>query len=195
MSRVGGSDHRSGDWLVNTIIAVMVGLVVAVVVVGASILIDRHSAPGIEIVHHQPAAPKVHISGAVATPGVYSLPANARLADAIAAGGGLSARADPSGINLAARVGDGERIVIPAIEEAQPSEGESTPAGPGMININTATAAELEVLPGIGPVLAGRIVDDREANGPFLGVDGLTRVDGISAATVDEVRDLVTIDE
>jgi len=195
VSGAGGSDHRSGDWFVNTIIAVIVGLVVAVVVVGASILIDRHSAPGIEIVHHQPVAPKVHISGAVATPGAYSLPANARLADAIAAGGGLSASADPSGINLAARVGDGERIVIPAIEESDPSAADATRTGPGMININTATAGELELLPGIGPVLAGRIVDDRESNGPFLAVDGLTRVDGISASTVDEVRDLVTIDE
>lgn len=153
----------------------------------------------------------VDVRGGVATPGVITLPAAARVADAVAASGGLSAGADVSQLNLAARLADGQRLVIPTgpppaaaapaqsptvqgVVNAATQPPASTTVSPvRLVNINTASVEELEALPGIGEVLAGRIVAYREANGPFRTVDQLGEVSGISAKLVESLRPLVTV--
>lgn len=144
----------------------------------------------------------VHIDGAVVHPGVVTLPAGARLDEAIAAVGGLTPDADVSRLFLAARVGDGERITIPRRDGAtNDSTGASdgTPdggeRGVGRLNINTATSAQLEELPGVGAVLAERIVAYRDAHGPFTSVDQLTDVEGIGPSLLEKLRPLVTVGE
>ena len=140
----------------------------------------------------------VHVSmaGAIATPGVVVLGPDSRLADAIEAAGGLRADADVSGLNLAGRVGDGEHIVIPvgAAGNAGPS-GTDVRVEPGRIDLNVATASELEALPGIGEVLAARIVAYRESHGSFATVDDLAKVEGISTGMLEELRPLVTVSD
>lgn len=122
----------------------------------------------------------VHVDGAVAAPGVYELPADARANDAVVAAGGLAPGADTSSINLAAPVGDGDKVHVPVEGEAAPSgspEGEGASGGP--VNINTATVEELDELPGVGEATARAIVEEREANGPFLVPEDIMRVSGI----------------
>ena len=139
----------------------------------------------------------VHISGAVGRPGVYTLADGSRLVDALQAAGGLREDAAGDSLNLAAPLADGQRVHVPALGETPPATASLTaaPASPGEpasasgpVNLNTATARELESLPGIGPALAERIVEDREANGPYATLDDLARVRGIGAATVDKIR-------
>jgi competence protein ComEA len=159
----------------------------------------------------------VYVSGEVLEPGVYTLPAGARIGDAVAASGGFTSRANPGGINLAARLQDEQHITVPRVGETVEAEaangpstggasesasnGESTPGHPfaspvtsvRKVNINTASASELEALPGIGEVLSRRIVADREAHGPFKTVDDLMRVPGIKQGLMSGLRDLVTV--
>ena len=142
----------------------------------------------------------VSVEGAVTAPGVYHLPNDARMVDAITAAGGFASGADLSEVNMAARLTDEQRIVIlssgPDLAGSPMSATAgvtSESAGAPLININTADALELDSLPGIGPVLAGRIVTYREANGPFTRIEELARVDGISMATVDKLRDRITV--
>lgn len=134
----------------------------------------------------------VQVSGAVNAPDVYQLDPNARLGDAIEAAGGATANADLAQLNLARRLQDGESVVIPAV---MPTPGPGTPVSTvaGSININTATADELDSLPGIGPALADAIIEYRTDNGPFGSVDELARVPGISARMVDAMRSQITI--
>ncbi len=148
----------------------------------------------------------VHVVGAVRRPGLYVLPAGARVADAVGKAGGLLGNAADRGANLARPLTDGEQIVIPTQDElessgARPGAGgtggtsantagtSSSAAGP--ININTADTALLDTLPGVGPSTAQRIVADREANGPFASVDDLARVTGIGPKKLESLRDLV----
>jgi competence protein ComEA len=141
----------------------------------------------------------VHVAGAVVEPGVYELGADARVRDVIVAAGGPTETADWNALNLAAVVADGVKVYVPSLGEELPpslvasSGGTGTaqrPAGP--IDLNVATADELEALPGVGPATASAIVVDRERNGPFLDVDDLDRVPGIGPAKLDALRDLVT---
>ncbi len=143
------------------------------------------------------AAPTVTVSvvGQVVRPGLVVLPAGARVADAVAAAGGLLPGADPAVVNLAAVVTDGQQIAVglpgaAAVPGASASPGA---AGSGRVPLNSATAAELDALPGIGPVLAQRIVEHRDANGPFTAVEQLDDVPGIGPATFDELADLVAV--
>lgn len=147
-----------------------------------------------------PADVTVHVAGAVADPGVHVLPAGARVVDAVDRAGGATPTAELDGLNLAAPVVDGQRIYVPEAGEVDPAsvaagpppvEGSVAPSGP--IDVNRATAAELEGLPGVGPATAAAIVDDRERNGPFAAVDDLDRVPGIGPAKLDAIRDLVTV--
>lgn len=144
----------------------------------------------------------VHVAGAVLRPGVYILKPGDRVADAIAEAGGALGSAAPDAVNLARIVSDGERIYIPTQEEAA-SGPLADPAGsaagawdasqtPGKIDINKATASELEELPGVGPATAEKIVKDREANGPFRAPEDLMRVPGIGPKKFEAMRDLVT---
>ena len=181
----------------------VVALVAAVAAVYAIFqALDERSAPPILIEDASANLPLVvEVRGEVAAPGVFALSPGARLQDAIRAAGGLSNEADLSTVNLARRLRDGELVVILAL----PTPG-STPVLPAdgadnstlaedrraRININTATAEELEALPSVGEVIAARIIAYREQNGPFRSVDDLIHVQGISDQTIDEFRDLVT---
>ena len=142
----------------------------------------------------------VEVRGAVVRPGVYALPEDGRVGQLVDLAGGVTPDADLRRLNLARRLADEELVVVPSLNAtplASPSSGDGAPVGASSggasVNINTATAAELEALPGIGEVLAGRIVAFREANGPFGRVEELDAVDGISAGLIDELRDLVTV--
>lgn len=138
----------------------------------------------------------VHVSGAVAQPGLYRLPAGARAVDAVAAAGGFAEDAEQSAINLAREVADGEQLAIPVIGAAPPPEAAGatqshTASGP--VDLNTADAGLLDTLPRIGPALAERIVAWREQNGRFRSVDDLLDVPGIGEKIVDGLRDVVRV--
>jgi len=142
----------------------------------------------------------VHITGAVPRPGVYALPQGARVQDVISAAGGFLAEAEKTAVNLAALLEDGQKLDIPYMEGASP-----VLATPGvevitntteLININTASAAELDTLPKIGPTLAQRIIDYREQNGRFQQIEDITNVTGlgdVGGPTWDKIKDLITV--
>jgi competence protein ComEA len=140
----------------------------------------------------------VSVVGSVARPGLVTLPSGARVAEAVEAAGGLVPPADPASVNLAAIVTDGQQIVVgaPGVSGGGADGGTSAPGGAaapgGKLNLNTATAAELDALPGVGPVLAQRIVDHRD-QGPFTSVDQLDDVPGIGPARAAELAELVTV--
>jgi competence protein ComEA len=139
----------------------------------------------------------VYITGAVPRPGVYALPKNARVQDAISAAGGFLAEAEKSQINLAALLEDGEKLDIPFIEGASPVLGTPVPvvvtSTTELVNINTASAAELEALPVIGPETAKKIIEYREQNGPFINIEDIINVQGIGAGNYERVKDLITV--
>ncbi|AYF99373.1 competence protein ComEA [Protaetiibacter intestinalis] len=132
----------------------------------------------------------VHVLGQVARPGLYELREGDRVVDAIAAAGGLTEAADPAGVNLARTLNDGEQLAVPAVGEA-PAASAPGVAADGRVDLNTADVAALDTLPRIGPAMAQRIIDWREANGPFSSVDDLLAVSGIGAKTVEALRPLV----
>lgn len=143
-----------------------------------------------------PAVVLVDVAGWVRRPGVYELREGDRVIDAIDAAGGARSGAALDALNLAAPLVDGTQILVPKASAVAPPVGAApgaTPGGTALININTASAADLETLSGIGVVLAQRIVDYRTQNGPFTSVDGLLDVSGIGDATLAEIRDDVTV--
>ena len=140
----------------------------------------------------------VHVAGSVRSPGVYEVGVDARVVDAVEAAGGLTADAAGDAINLAARLVDGQRVYVPRVGETPPPEptsggapAESVPVGP--IDLNSATAAQLETLPGIGPTTAAAIIAYRDLHGPFASVDDLTEVSGIGDSKLAAIRGLVTV--
>lgn len=152
----------------------------------------------------------VHVAGAVGKPGVVELTPGARVVDAIEAGGGLTPEADPSALNLARPVVDGERVWVgrpgeeppPAAHPAgltSPAGGQAAVPGTGapppaeLVDLNTADQARLEELPGVGPVTAGHILAWREAHGRFTRVDELLEVSGIGERTFERLEPLVTV--
>ncbi|HEY4402532.1 MAG TPA: helix-hairpin-helix domain-containing protein [Acidimicrobiia bacterium] len=144
----------------------------------------------------------VHVAGAVAKPGVYDLAGGARVIDAIEAAGGGAPEADLNRLNLAAKVADGQRVLVQRVGEAAPagsaSAGGSGSGGgsadpSGLVNLNSATQAELEALPGIGPSLAGSIITERERRGGFRSVNELRDVRGIGEKRFADLKDKVTI--
>jgi|GEM_PF-713413 competence protein ComEA helix-hairpin-helix repeat region len=139
----------------------------------------------------------VHITGAVVAPGVYRLPPTARVADLVWLAGGLTPDADQDRINLAGYLKDAEQIKVWRQGENDtainsPSQSASQ-AADGLININTASAAELESLPKIGPALAQAIIKYRTENGPFTSVDDLEQISGISSTIINGFRDRITV--
>ncbi|WP_055481536.1 helix-hairpin-helix domain-containing protein [Sphaerimonospora mesophila] len=136
----------------------------------------------------------VYVTGKVRRPGVLALPTGSRVVDAVEAAGGVKKGADPGGVNLARRLVDGEHIIVgadaPAGGGAQPS---SQPDGGGVVNLNTATVEQLNTLPGVGEVLARRIIDFRDAHGGFGSVEQLRQVSGIGEKKFAELRDKVTV--
>jgi competence protein ComEA len=176
------------------------GVKVLAVVAGAAVLIVLllawRAAPRQEPVHGisspVPASPAlvelvVAVSGQVARPGLVRLPPGSRVADAIQAAGGPLPGVDLSTINLARKLNDGELIAV-----GVPAAG-TDPASPAKVNLNTATLAELDTLPGVGPVLAQRIIDHRTKRGPFRTVEDLRQVDGIGEETFARLKDLVVL--
>ena len=133
----------------------------------------------------------VHVSGAVAAPGLVELRQDARVADALAAACGASGAADLSALNLASRLFDGGQVVVPLLGEATPGGAVSPENGP--LRLNVATAAQLEDLPGVGPITAQRIITHRESNGPFRVVEDLLDVPGIGESKLAALRDLVVV--
>ena len=135
----------------------------------------------------------IHVDGCVAAPGVYYLEAGSRVIDAVTAAGGATDEARTDAVNLAQEVQDGQQIVIPsdrtASSSSQASGGLSPSGDDGLVNINTATAEELETLKGVGAATAEKIIADREANGPFKSIDDLTRVSGIGEKKLSAMRD------
>lgn len=145
-----------------------------------------------------PATILVHVLGAVVQPGVVELPEGARVQDAIAAAGGLAADADPGELNLAAVVTDGTQLIIGDANQPRGEvRGDAEPGGGGgdrqKLNLNTATQTELETLPGVGPVTAGRIIAWREGHGTFSRVEELQEVDGIGPKTYAQLAALVRV--
>lgn len=156
----------------------------------------------------------VHVIGAVRRPGMYELKSGARVADAVSAAGGLLGNAAQAGVNLARVVSDGEQISVPTAAELArgvvsgvpgsdaPVSGRGSAASPqdsgadrtqALVNINTADAAALDTLPGVGPSTADKIVADREANGPFSSADDLGRVAGIGPKKLEELKPRVCV--
>ena len=153
----------------------------------------------------------VHVFGAIQAPGLYRLGEGARVVDAVAAGGGFRDDAEPSAVNLARPLSDGEQLYLPTAEEAQAARAGGSAVGgagvgggggatapgavgaDGRINLNTASAAELDALPRIGPAMAQRIVAWRETNGRFTSIEDLLAVPGIGEKTLESFRALVFV--
>lgn len=138
----------------------------------------------------------VHVVGQVASPGVVALPAGSRVGEAVAAAGGALPDADLAGLNLAAVVQDGAQVRVPAPGEVVEPETDDTGTGGttgGAVDVNAAGAGELQTLPGIGPVLAERIVAWRTEHGAFADVDALRDVPGIGPSVLNQIRDLVRV--
>jgi len=151
----------------------------------------------------------VYITGAVANPGVYQLPADSRVQEAIAEAGGFAGDADQEAVNLASHMKDAQQIIVPRAGEQMKvidglpytppvqTSGSSQPAAAfpgGLININTAGLQTLELLPGIGPSIAQYIIDYREAHGGFTDTSQLKNVERIGDKTYEKLKDLVTVD-
>jgi competence protein ComEA len=147
-----------------------------------------------------PAAPiRIHVVGAVARPGVYTLPSESRLIEAVEAAGGLTTEADPERVNLADFVRDGQQVYIPRLGATPPPSPTPLAAlsglsnSGGLLDINTATSKELEALPGIGEVYAGRIVAYRAAHGPFKAIEEIMQVQGIGPACYEKIQNLIIV--
>jgi competence protein ComEA len=183
--------------LMNTARLFVGGVLVALLLALAAVIWVDRATPVTVVVNSLPERPmQVSIEGAVATPGVVAVAPGARLNDVAAAAGGFTDEADFTNLNLAGRVGDGESVFIPALDDhvaRSPDSSVIRSNDGGLVNINTAGVQDLDTLPGIGEVLANRIVDYREVNGPYPTVDDLARVDGISARMVETLRPLVTV--
>lgn len=188
---------------------VLVGILSGFLLAGALFVVTR--LPAGKPVALQPPPTEtpieVHVIGSVLRPGVYLFADGSRVQDAITAAGGLTSDADLSGINLAAKLEDGQQLSIPGgggasassgpTSSAQafrvlPGLGTATPAS-DLININTAKASELETLPGIGPTLAQRIIDYRTQHGPFQRIEDLMDVSGIGPSTFGQIQSLITV--
>ena len=203
------------------VVGVLAAIAAVVLVGGLFRLVDSTSAPPIVI--DDPAVPDeivVAVEDAVASPGIVRLPGNARHGDAIGAAGGLTDDADHAAVNPARRLRDEDLLVVPRREPDLPDGVAPRPTATtggnlgrevptertivptpadaptgSPIDINTASVAELDELPGIGPALAERIVALRSERGPFRSVDELELVEGISERTVEQLRPLVTLGE
>ena len=154
-----------------------------------------------------PAGLVIEVSGAVINPGLFHLADGARVDDAIRAAGGPSADADLARLNLARRVSDGELLLVPAVGEATQAPAATagsraatgtrvprpTPTPALNVNINTASADELNQLPGIGPALAQRIIDYRQANGPYQKIEDIIKVKGIGPAEFSAIKNRIVV--
>jgi competence protein ComEA len=170
----------------------------AVVVVLSIFIVIRGNTDEITpppVVVEQVQAPQifVDVTGAVNTPGVYTLTASSRVIDAIKAAGGSAPGADLSTINLARVLADGEQIYVDAAVTNSKGVRVSTTKRSGPININRATVGDFDSLDGIGPVIANRIVSYRKTHGPFITVEDLQKVSGIGAAKFAQIKSKIRV--
>ena len=147
----------------------------------------------------------VDVGGAVASPGLVRLTAGARVNDAVAAAGGMTSEADAAAVNLAAKLEDGQKVYVPAKGESSAPAGSPAAGGTGasgsgtggsgsaLVNINTATAEELDELPGVGPATAQAIIDERESNGAFTSIEDLMRVSGIGEKKFEKLASSICV--
>lgn len=207
------------DWLEkhhHTLTTALFAALICVVLAGGVLLIRHRPQPApivISALTTMPApspAPTatqapvlVYVTGAVVYPGVYALPWDSRIENAIAAAGGAASDADLLAVNLAEHVFDAQQIYVPSRSDTAtpvlptpiptaPSPS-ANPSGSQRVNINSATASELEALPGIGPALAQRIIDYRVANGPFSAPEDIIKVRGVGEQTFEQLRDHITV--
>jgi competence protein ComEA len=184
--------------------ATAVLMVITLVVVGSALL-RRPNAP-LKVAEPRPTSARatgwtpptteapallVHVAGAVVHPGLHRLSGGARVGDAIAAAGGALADADTDAINLAAKLSDGDRVYVPRRGEIVPAAtagGLAMSGPPAVLDVNAATAEQLDALPGIGPATAQAIVQYRTEHGRFRTVDGLLSVRGIGPAKLAAIR-------
>ncbi|MBC7251594.1 MAG: helix-hairpin-helix domain-containing protein [Anaerolineae bacterium] len=202
------------DWLQRYRGYILITLVNLLVSGGMVLFLRRPSPPAIVITTPTattipaptstptPAPLRVYVTGAVVHPDVYLLEAGSIVRDAVVAAGGATAEADLNRINLAQQVYDQQQIYIPKVgEESLPlpsppaslTSAASSVQPAGKVNINTATAEELDTLPGIGPALAQRIIEYRQTNGPFQSIEEIKNVSGIGDKLFEKLKDLITI--
>ena len=131
----------------------------------------------------------IHVASAVLRPGLVEVPRGARVADGIAAAGGAGLDADLRAVNLAAPLADGQQLRVPELSDGEPI----SPSDGGLVRVNVAAVHEIEQLPGVGPVLAARIVDHRDHHGPFTTVEDLLDVPGIGEGKLASLRESVLV--
>lgn len=178
---------------------ILFGVVCGLLASGLVLLIS--SPPrGVPITLSPPPTPSplmVDVAGAVKEPGVYELPVGSRLQDAIQLAGGLLPDADSTAVNMAEKVIDGQKVIIPQIGEKVATRSESpattSPTISQPLNINTASQTELESLPGIGPAKASAIIEYRTTNGPFASLEDLLEVSGIGEKICADIKELIVI--
>ncbi len=181
-------------------IAALAGLVLLLAGV-AFLLLRQPGRPDVIVEPDQAAAEErsepveivVYVAGAVLHPGVYQAPDGARVGDALQLAGGAAVDADLATLNLASRLHDGEKISVPRVGEKPPPSTSGSSDGERTVNLNTASAAELDQVPGIGPVLAERIIDYRESHGGFQTVQELNQVEGIGPKKFEDLKDRVEV--
>jgi competence protein ComEA len=190
-------------WGIRRIIGVTLATFAAAAVAYWSVQVEPPPVESaIPVVTLQPPPPTsgeitVHVGGEVVNPGVYRLPAGARVVDAVTAAGGVTNKAETDLINLAAPLADAIQVLVPrqgALPRPLPIKTAPAvaPTGPTLVNINTATLEELESLPGVGPSTARAIVETRGKRGVFTSPDDLLDVPGIGPAKLSQIRALVT---
>ncbi|GAB4501276.1 MAG: helix-hairpin-helix domain-containing protein [Anaerolineales bacterium] len=190
--------------ILSVAFGVLAGLMLGVIAL-TLFYITARQPQGEKIVLLPTASPQpmvIYITGAVVRPGVYALPPNSRMLDALNAAGGPTENADLSQINAAEMLEDGQQIEIPGSGEVATPVftiggnglvATATPVLGAPININTADAVLLDTLPGIGPSTAQKIVEYRTQNGPFVSVEDLLKIPGIGPSTLEEIRPLVIV--
>ncbi len=186
----------------------LIGLLAGFILAGALFIVTRMPSGEPVKLLPSPTQPEItiQIMGEVAHPGVYSFTQGSRVQDAVEAAGGLLSTADTTSVNLAAKLEDGQQINIPAgsgvaVGGLPPSSSNApflvltTPTVPAgnLININTATLAQLDLLPGIGPTTAQKIIDYRTQHGPFQKIEDIMNVPGIGPATFDNIKTLISV--
>lgn len=171
--------------------SIVVGTLLGFVLTGVAFFVARRPRQTpIQIIVPTPMTTiTIDISGQVNQPGLYSLPVNSRVNDAVQLAQGLLPNADTSQINLAAILRDGEKVFVPSLSSGENCSG--TSSSEGKIDLNHATLEEIDTLPGIGPQKAQQIIDYRESYGFFTRVEDLLYISGIGQSIIDEIRDKV----